>query len=286
MPEEPKRQNHPLLAYVIGFMVMMITLVVLAGVLYHLTFSHHGPQILRPLLGKHSEQDRSLIMDEARRLEDLEIHRHFHRIVDYPQFPENQRPVCFICHSDYPHSKNTRIRSLLNMHTQYFVCESCHVKERPGTTVFYKWYNPLDENPKGPFLGTSYDAKTGNLVEVEDKLSKITPFFLEGVKLELAVQIQDAPLAKDYMKVRDKLTPEQREGVKNKFHVNIKAKGHECKTCHSKQNILKLQTLGFSKNRIADLEQLNVKGMLTKYGEFYLPDLFTEPEQNKTKEQK
>jgi hypothetical protein len=172
------------------------------------------------------------------------------------------------------------------MHTQYFVCESCHVKERPGTTVFYKWYNPLDENPKGPFLGTSYDAKTGNLVEVEDKLSKITPFFLEGVKLELAVQIQDAPLAKDYMKVRDKLTPEQREGVKNKFHVNIKAKGHECKTCHSKQNILKLQTLGFSKNRIADLEQLNVKGMLTKYGEFYLPDLFTEPEQNKTKEQK
>jgi hypothetical protein len=282
LPEEPKRQNHPLLAYVIGFTVLMITLVVLAGVLYHLTLSHHGPEILRPLFAKHSEKDKSLIMDEARRLEELEIHRHFHRIVDYPQLPENERPVCYICHSDYPHSKNTRVRSLLNMHTQYFVCESCHVKEKPGTTVFYKWYNPLDENPQGPFLGTSYDPETGNLVEVEDKFSKITPFFLEGVRLELAVQVQDAPLAKDYMKVRDELTPEQREGVKNKFHVNIKPKGHECKTCHSKQNILKLETLGFSENRIADLEQLNVKGMLTKYGEFYLPDLFTEPEQKKT----
>ena len=281
MPEEPKRQNHPLPAYVIGFTVLMITLVVLAGVLYHLTLSHHGPQLLRPLLAKRSEKDKSLIMDEARRHEELELHQHFHRIVDYPQLPEDQRPVCFICHSDYPHSKNKRIRSLLNMHTQYFVCESCHIKEKPGTTVFYRWYSPLDENPKGPFLGTSYDPETGNLVEVEDKFSKITPFFLEGVRLELAVQEQDAPLAKDYMQVRDELTPEQREGVKNKFHVNIKEKGHECKTCHSKENILKLETLGFSENRIADLEQLNVKGMLTKYGEFYLPDRFKEPEQKK-----
>ena len=281
MPEEPKRQNHPLLAYVIGFTVLMITLVVLAGVLYHLTLSHHGPQLLRPLLAKRSEKDKSLIMDEARRLKELELHQHFHRIVDYPQLPEDQRPVCFICHSDYPHSKNKRIRSLLNMHTQYFVCESCHIKEKPGTTVFYRWYSPLDENPEGPFLGTSYDPETGNLVEVEDKFSKITPFFLEGVRLELAVQEQDAPLAKDYMQVRDELTPEQREGVKNKFHVNIKEKGHECKTCHSKESILKLETLGFSENRIADLEQLNVKGMLTKYGEFYLPDLFKEPEQKK-----
>jgi cytochrome c peroxidase len=106
------------------------------------------------------------------------------------------------------------------------------------------------------------------------------------VKLELAVQAQDAPLAKDFVKVRDKLTPEQREGVKNKFHVNIKPKGHECKTCHSTQSILDFKRMGFSENRIVDLEQLNVRGMLTKYGEFYLPDLFTEPEQKKTNEKK
>ena len=92
--------------------------------------------------------------------------------------------------------------------------------------------------------------------------------------------------SKDFVKVRDKLTPEQREGVKNKFHVNIKPKGHECKTCHSKQSILEFERLGFSKNRIADLEQLNVKGMLTKYENFYLPDLFIESEPNKTNAKK
>lgn len=283
MREEPRKQNHPLLAYAIGLIVMFITLVVLAGVLYHLTFSHHGPELLKPLVEGVSEEEKSLIMAEAKRLQELESHRHFHRTVEFPQLSEDARPVCFICHSDYPHSKNKKIRSILNMHTQYFVCETCHIKERSGTTVFYKWYSPFEENPKGPFLNTSYDPETGNVIEVEDKFSKITPFFVDGVRLESAIQKQDAPLAKDFVKVRDKLTPEQREGVKNKFHVNIKPKGHECKTCHSKQSILDFERLGFSKNRAADLIQLNVKGMLTKYKNFYLPDLLTESENNKTK---
>ena len=279
MVGEPKRQNHPFIAYVIGFVVVMITLIVLAGTLYHLTLSHHGPELLKPLLAMFSEKETSLIMDEARHQQELELHRHFHHTVEYPTLPENERPVCFICHSDYPHSKNKKVRSILNMHTQYFVCESCHIKEKEGTGIFYKWYSPFDENPKGPFMGTSYDPQTGNLVEVEDKFSKITAYFRKGVRLELAIQHQEAPLALDFMKVRDKLTPEQREGVKNKFHLDIKAKGHECKTCHSKQSILNFKRLGFSEDRIADLEQLNITGMLAKYEAFYLPDLFKEPNQ-------
>jgi hypothetical protein len=278
---EPKRQDHPLTAYVIGLVVVLITGVVLVGTLYHLTLSPDGPQLLKPLISIFSQKETSLIMDEAKRLQDFETHRHFHHIVPYPQMPEDQRPVCFICHSDYPHSKNKKIRSILNMHTQFFVCESCHIKEKEGTTIFYKWYSPVDESPKGPFLGTSYDPQTGNLVQVKDKFSKIAPYFTKGVRLESAVQHQDAPLAKDFMKVRDKLSPEQREGVKNKFHMNIKPKGHECKTCHSKNSILEFKRLEFSKERIVDLEQLNITGMITKYQSFYLPDLFNEPSQIK-----
>ena len=78
------------------------------------------------------------------------------------------------------------------------------------------------------------------------------------------------------MKVRDKLTPEQRESVKVKFHVNIKPKGHECQICHAKESILNYKVMGFSEDRIVDLEQLNIKGMITKYEEFYLPNLFQE----------
>jgi len=249
---------------------------VLVGVLYHLAFSSYGPQLLMPLKEKYFTKPTSTILTEAKRLEDYEIHRHFHNIVSFPQAPENSRPVCYICHSDYPHSKTKKVRSLLNMHTQYFVCETCHIKEKKETMIVYKWYNPLNDNPRGPFFGTSYDPETGNIAEVEDLISRIAPYFKTGGTIESAIQMQDAPLAQDYVKVRDKLTPEQRDGVKNKFHVNIKPKGHECKTCHSKDSILDYKKLGFAENRIVDLEQLNIKGLITKYKEFYLPNLFKE----------
>jgi len=167
------------------------------------------------------------------------------------------------------------------MHTQYFVCETCHIKEKKPAVIFYKWYNPLNDNPIGPFFGTSYDPQTGNIMKVEDLMSKMAPYFKNKDKLETAIQVQDAPLAQDYMKVRDQLTPEQRDGVKKKFHVNIKPKGHECHTCHSKNGILDFKKLGFTKNRIVDLEQLNVKGMITKYEKFYLPELFKETKAKK-----
>ncbi|MBC8434528.1 MAG: hypothetical protein H8D96_21680 [Desulfobacterales bacterium] len=286
MSGEPERLDHPVYVYLI-FIAMLITmLAILAGVVYHFALSPHGPAIAAPLKAKYEKKHASAILEEARRLEELEIHRHFHNITPFPQLAENERPVCFICHSDYPHSKSKKVRSLLNMHTQYFVCETCHIKEKEGARIVYKWYNPFDDDPQGPFFGTSYDPETGNLVEVDDLISKIAAFFMNKDKLESTLQIQDAPLALDYMKVRDKLTPEQRDSVKKKFHVNIKPKGHDCKICHSKEGLLDFKKLRFSENRIVDLEQLNIKGMITKYEEFYLPNLFQEskPEDSKAKD--
>ncbi|HBH62705.1 MAG TPA: hypothetical protein DDX85_13410, partial [Nitrospiraceae bacterium] len=71
-----------------------------------------------------------------------------------------------------------------------------------------------------------------------------------------------------------RLTPDQRENVKKKFHVNIKPKGNECRECHSRMGILELRKLGFEENRAVDLEQLNIRGMITKYQEFYIPNIF------------
>ncbi len=274
MPGEPKRLEHPKSVYLIGFIFKIITLSVLIGVIYQITFSPHGPAVLVPIQKKIEEAQRSAILEEVRRQEEYEVHRHFHNVVEYPQLPEKVRPVCYICHSDFPHSKNKKIRALLNMHTQFFVCETCHIEEKKGASIVYIWYNPFTENPKGPFFGTSYDPETGNLVDVADQFSKISPYFKINDKLESAIQIQDAPLAQDYMKVRDVLTPEQRDNVKKKFHINIKPKGHECKTCHAKKSILDFRKLGFAENRTVDLEQLNITGMITKYEKFYIPNLF------------
>jgi hypothetical protein len=249
---------------------------------------------MRPLMDEYEEQSKSQILEEARRLEELEKHRHFHNVLEHPQLPEDKRPVCFICHSDFPHGKSKRTRALMNMHTQFFVCETCHVKDQPGATVVHKWYNPLDNNPQGPFYGTSHDPVTGSLSAGKDLISKIAPYFKHnpggnssrGDNLRSAIQAQDAPMARDYMKVRDKLSPEQREGIKNKFHENIKPKGHDCKTCHSEKSIIEFEPLGFSENRIAYLKTLAIVGLLTEYDKFYLPDLFTEPVSQDAKKEK
>jgi len=280
LPAELIRVNHPLISYVIGFIFMLLTLVVFLGIIHHLSVSQRGPGLLRPLWEKYRERGRSQLVEAVRRAEELERHRHFHNVAaEDPRLPENKRPVCFICHSEFPHRKNKRIRGLMNLHTQFFVCETCHIKETPGTTIVYQWYNPLEKNPQGPFYGTSYDPATGSLSKGKDLLSRIGPFYQDQTMDELrpAILVQDAPLAKDYMKVRDSLSPEQREGIKNKFHEKIKPQGHGCRTCHIKKSLLDLKSLGFAANRIENLKNLSVIGMLAKYEKFYMPELFSEP---------
>jgi hypothetical protein len=280
LPAGPLRVNHPLISYVIGFIFVLLTLVVFLGIVHHLTISQRGPGLLRPLWEKYRARGRSELVDEVRRAAQLEKHRHFHNVApEYPRLPEDKRPVCFICHSEYPHSKNKRIRALMNLHTQFFVCETCHIKEQAGTTVVYKWYNPLNQNPPGTFYGTSYDPATGSLSKGKDLLSRIAPFYQDQTTdaLRPAVLVQDAPLARDYMRVRDTLSPEQREGIKNIFHEKIKPQGYGCKTCHAEKSLLNFERLGFSANRIENLKKLSVIGLLSNYDEFYLPEFFSEP---------
>jgi hypothetical protein len=81
-------------------------------------------------------------------------------------------------------------------------------------------------------------------------------------------------MARDYVGIRDQLTPEQREGVTKRFHVDILDKGQACQTCHATGGLLDFKALGFSAKRTIDIEQLNIKGIITKYDAFYLPDLF------------
>ena len=277
MQGDPKRLNHPLTAYLVGVFFIVLLLVVFAGVVYQLTISPRGPGLLKARWDKHLEQQKSVILDQAQQREEYERHRHFHYIADYPQLPENKRPVCFICHSDYPHSKNKRIRALMNIHTQFLVCETCHIQDKPGMQIVYKWYNPLTDNPQGPFYGTGYYPETDMLIKGDGGLTKIAPYVKAGIadEFKLAIQVQDAPLAIDYMKVRDKLSPEQREGVKNKFHENIKPKGYDCKVCHTEQSLLNFKQLGFADTRIDNLVKLDLVGMLANYDQFYLPEFFS-----------
>ena len=276
MQSGPERQEHPKSAYLIGLFVVIVMLFVFGGVVNHLAFSSHGPGLLLPIVNKLQQKQESAILREVQLHEESEIHRHFHHFVDYPEIQESQKETCFICHSKLPHGKNKKIRALLNMHTEFFVCETCHLKNDDQNKVVYKWYSPLEKEPKGPFIGMDYNPVTGMLQTIDDHVSKIAPFIKNGNTLDATIQLQDNPMAKDFINVRDRLTPEQREGFTKKFHASIKPVGHACTKCHSTQSIINFKELGFSEKRKNDLEQLSITGIITKYNEFFLPDFFTD----------
>jgi hypothetical protein len=273
MSRDPKIQNHPWPVYVIGIFVWAIILFVAAGVVNHLGFSSHGPGLLRPLLARFEKKETpaQLALQKQKQIEE---HQRFHHTVAWPRLPENQRPACVVCHANLPHNKSMKTRSMLNMHSTYLACETCHLEKTEAQTVVYRWYSPVEKNPQGPFFGTAYDPKTGQLEMVRDHFSKITPFYEKAGQLSVVLHEQDLPMARDYVKIRDRYTPEQRKDETLRFHVDVRSKGLDCQTCHSTTGILNFKALGFSPKRIVDIEQLNIKGMITKYNEFYLPDLF------------
>ena len=271
----PKRQKHPNSVYLIGIFVWLIILFVLAGVVNHLAFSSRGPGLLIPLMKKFEKKE-SPAQIALKKHREAEEHQRFHHIVPVPRAPEALRSTCHICHSNLPHNKTKKIRAMLNMHTNYVACETCHLKKNAGETVVYKWYSPVEKHPKGPFFGTAYDPETGELEMVHDHFSKIAPFHEQNGKLTAIVQMGDVSLAKHFVAIRDQLTPEQRKSETKRFHVDIIAKGPACQICHSTKGLLDFKALGFSPKRTVDIEELNIKGIITKYDEFYLPDLFKE----------
>ncbi len=275
MEHEEKKVNHPFLAYVIGLIFAALSLAVGAGVLYHLGVSHHGPGLLRPFFeARHAPQ--LPILTESERREKMAQRNHFHQLAHTPRPEKMDDQACLICHSDLPHQKNKKVRSLLNMHFQYMVCESCHVRQPEAGRIIYKWARPDDPNPEGPFIGTRYADQTGFLKPVEDTVSKITPFLVTQQDGETSmVYNQDTDLAYEFMRQRFQLTQPEIEGVKQKYHKHLAPKGLDCQACHTKAGALDFRALGFSDQRIDDLVYLNIKGMLTKYEVFSLPDLLS-----------
>ena len=269
--------NHPKSVYIIWLLVLTILLFVLAGVINHFAFSHHGPGLLIPLVEKFQEKE----TPESLKLKQevyARLHQHFHRVDAVAEIRDVFQTTCTICHPRVSHSKNKKTRAMLNMHSNYLACETCHLDTGAEAHVVYRWYSPVEENPTGPYFGTAYDSETGLLLYGSGGSAKITAF-VEGENApEVALYMDRREEARAYMEKQDSLSSEERKTATESFHTGVLAKGKEpeCRTCHSSKSILDLKVLGFSEKRISDLQTLSIEGMFTRYDEFYLPDLFNE----------
>ena len=201
-----------------------------------------------------------------------EIHEHFHHLPDIEEVDLEHQSQCLMCHSLLPHAKNERIRVMMNMHSDFLNCETCHYK-KGGDSLEHVWYNMgIDtELTGGPKFGTHYDPATGMLQGMKNHISKITPVRRVEGKEELLFMPQGHPMAQDYLLVKDKLSPGDRDVAKKKFHGEIDSKGWDCRECHRKDGVLSLKDLGFSDRRMQELENLEIVGLFEKYEVFHLP---------------
>lgn len=210
--------------------------------------------------------------------------RHFHNYLA-DEMPQNSNPaLCFICHGSYPHQNAKKTRSILNMHTIFMACETCHFKYDPKEMHRYgfRWYDGTTTiQASQRHYGTKYDRTSGIvLMESATTLYKITPYLNKEGKFYMINMRQNTPWAQKNLVNRDHVfTPEEQAKLKTSIHASIETKGRECGECHTVNSIMNFRQLGFDAERERDLTGLNIVGMVEKYQKFYIPDIFKQRRQ-------
>lgn len=253
-----------------GLFVLLLILAGSAALTYVLI---RTVQLQLHIIPEEEREAESFIKRTTHRKKEKSLRDHFHIIVEETPSPVESASVCYLCHTTLPHHKHKNLRALMNMHTYYVKCESCHIKPEEGQQIRYAWLDPEGTDASLGHYGTSYHPLSGSLLRV-NLTSRIAPYVTKDGKAEFLIQKKDTPIAQDYIRMKDHLSDQEKDFVKKNFHNNIKPVGHSCKKCHNPDGILDYQSLGFSEKRRADLENLSISGMMTRYETFYLPALF------------
>ena len=260
------RQSHPIWAYLVG--AFLLTIIGAIGI-------QLGASIYSKIAHTDTEKGTGLMAELAEK-RDKEQHRHFHNSATQMAL-EGEKSVCFYCHGDFPHFEQPMIRTLLNMHTQFLGCMTCHTD--PGkvdeNAITLRWLNFSGIDVSGPNFGTDNDGDTGFLIPTDDLYSKIVPYLDEnGTERLLEVSEKD-PVAIDFVRIQEQLTGQDRDLVKKSFHRIVVAKGRFCTKCHTEEDksFIPFAKLGFSPQRVGELTNLNIIGLVQKYKRFYMPEM-------------
>jgi len=262
------RREHPVISF--------LTALILGSIILALLFELAVASFEFLDLGKKSEPPE--ILKELNEQRFSERMRHFHNEPAEDMVTRGKKTVCFYCHGDFPHAKKRMVRTLLNMHTQFIGCMTCHTNEKkiPEDRYRFQWLNYSGIDTKGPRFGTDVNPDTGYLVDTDDYFSKIVIYENTGDEEKLLEIPEQSDRGKEFLAIRDQLSDQDRDALKKRFHALVRPKGRACARCHATEakSYIPFRELGFSEQRIADLTNLNIIGIVDKYREFYLPKLF------------
>ncbi|HFC53448.1 MAG TPA: hypothetical protein ENJ43_03340 [Gammaproteobacteria bacterium] len=263
------RGNHPVWAWMVSFFLWFI----IGSLLLIITYN-----MLKPLLVHEEEKDETFLgkVDAEARAERL---RHFHNSPKEAPYSRGKQPVCYYCHGEFPHAQKPMVRTLLNMHTQFIGCMTCHTdsKKIPEGQLVLKWLNYSGIKTTGKPFGTDTDPVTGGLIETDDYFSKIVPYQKRADGKETLLEItENSDEAREFIAVRGDLTTQQQGAIKKMFHTLVNPVGRFCTRCHAaeEESYIPFRKLGFSEKRITALTNLNIVGIVQKYKEFYIPTIF------------
>ena len=261
-----KRRNHPIWSYLIGGFL----LTVIAAVAFELAAA------MRYKIPGQEPPAASTLLEKLEKQRTEESARHFHNPATGRTL-EGKKSVCFYCHGDFPHFEVRMIRTLLNMHTQFIGCMTCHADpdQVDEDKLTLRWLNTSGIEVQGPPFGTDFNPETGFLIQTDDYFSRIVPFLSENGSENSLEVTEDDPVAQEFIRVQEQLRGPDKAAVKKSFHRLVAAKGRFCTRCHTEpdKSFIPFEELGFSQRRIGELTSLNIIGLVQKYKRFYMPNL-------------
>jgi len=188
-------------------------------------------------------------------------HGHFHMIDEYVTLSYSYKPICLTCHGTYPHSKEQKVRSILNFHTGFMACSVCHVRKDPNNKNYYfVWVDRTTG-----LISMSVDGEFGKYP------AEIFPLIVDEDGERKIFRPVNEKAAQDYLELMPLYTPDQNAQAKIVLHEKLTKKPVFCTDCHKKNGYLDFSLLGFPINRINHLTSTEIAGMITKYETFYLP---------------
>jgi len=262
------RREHPF----ISFLTMIILFAIIASLLFELTVT------VGEHFGLFAEKEAPRLIQELKTQRVTERNRHFHNEPEVDLLNLGEKSVCFSCHGDYPHSKEPMIRTLLNMHTQFVGCMTCHNNpdKIDQKSLSFAWLNFSGIEVSGEPFGIDVDPNTGHLQETDDFYSKIVAYRKTAKGNVLLETHETDPKVQEYLAIKDQLSNADLDAIKKSYHKIVSEQGRRCSLCHTAEDksYLPFRKLGFSDKRIDDITNLNIIGIVEKYKKFYLPNLF------------
>ncbi len=259
MKTEPGRKEFQKSLFV-DFIMALVFLALLTVALWIVwIYYFRGPIAI--VTDRKSLQVEQEILAKARK----DYSAHFHNMDSVVLAGIQTGSSCLVCHGDYPHWQDKKVRSLFNAHSWFIACEVCHLQFEDGEEIEYRWF----DNDSGLKL----TKLAGENSQYGAYIAPVVNGFLATKRLS-ALKNEDS--IKAYLLAEDQFNDAQKKTALDAIHKALTKKPVHCDQCHKENGVLNFVELLYSPHVALYLESIDMGALTEIYQEFYFPDLLNQ----------